>query len=60
MRRRFKGFCIGTREPQARPREDLPRVDLRLGCRFDGLRQDAKGVTAAVTGPEGQPAIRAQ
>jgi 3-(3-hydroxy-phenyl)propionate hydroxylase len=37
-----------------------PRADMRLGRRFDGLTQDAGGVTAVVTGPEGQSTIRAK
>jgi 3-(3-hydroxy-phenyl)propionate hydroxylase len=37
----------------------LPCTSVRLGWRLDGLGQDAEGVTAAVTAPEGPVTIRA-
>lgn len=37
-----------------------PNADLRLGWRFDGLSQDASGVTADVISPEGPRTIRAR
>ena len=37
-----------------------PHADMRLGWRFDGLIQDARGVTATVVGPDGPSTIRAQ
>ncbi|HEX4302523.1 MAG TPA: bifunctional 3-(3-hydroxy-phenyl)propionate/3-hydroxycinnamic acid hydroxylase [Rhizomicrobium sp.] len=38
----------------------LPHTRAMLGARFDGLTQDAEGVTASVTGPDGAKAIRAR
>lgn len=35
-------------------------ANILLGCRCDGLTQDAFGVTAAVTGPDGAGGIRAR
>lgn len=36
-----------------------PSAQMRIGWRFEGLAQDAEGVTAEVTGPEGPSLIRA-
>jgi 3-(3-hydroxy-phenyl)propionate hydroxylase len=37
-----------------------PLAEARLGWRFDTLSQDAAGVTAAVTGPDGPSTLRAR
>jgi len=37
-----------------------PLADVRLGWRLEGFTQDAQGVTATVTGPNGTSAIRAK
>lgn len=37
-----------------------PDADMRVGWRFDGLKQDAGGVTATLVGPGGPSTIRAQ
>jgi 3-(3-hydroxy-phenyl)propionate hydroxylase len=36
-----------------------PHAEMRIGWRFDGLAQDAAGVTAQVSGPDGAAEIRA-
>jgi 3-(3-hydroxy-phenyl)propionate hydroxylase len=38
----------------------LPDARVLLGWQFDGLDQDGNGVTATVTGPDGQTTIRAR
>lgn len=38
----------------------LPTADARLGARLDRFSQDAEGVTAELTGPNGPDAIRAR
>jgi 3-(3-hydroxy-phenyl)propionate hydroxylase len=37
-----------------------PEADVRIGWRFEGLTQDADGVTALLSGPDGAAAIRAR
>lgn len=37
-----------------------PQVDVRLGWRLDSVSQDAEGVSAAVTSPEGPATLRAR
>ncbi len=38
----------------------LPNARTFLGCQFNGLEHDDDGVTAAVTGPDGQTTIRSR
>ncbi len=37
-----------------------PLADVRLGWRFEGLTQEAEGITAKVAGPAGERALRAR
>jgi len=37
-----------------------PAAEMRIGCRFEGLEQDARGVTAWATGADGPTTLRAR